>query len=64
MPFCALSEAKGMCIKMSENKKIQVPDEVEIKVVEESAKVVYLVLPVNPEMMTGPHWCTGLCRDA
>lgn len=28
---------------------VQVPAEVEFKVVEESAKVVYLVLPVDPE---------------
>ena len=27
---------------------VQFPEEVEIKVVEESAKMVYLVLPVNP----------------
>ena len=31
---------------------VQVPDEVEVKVVEESAKVVYLVLPVNPDELT------------
>jgi len=28
---------------------VQVPEEVEVKVVEEPARVVYLVLPVNPE---------------
>jgi len=28
---------------------VQVPEEVEVKVVEELARVVYLVLPVNPE---------------
>ena len=31
---------------------VQVPEEVEVKVVEESAKVVYLVLPVNPDELT------------
>ena len=31
---------------------VQVPDEVEVKVVEESAKVVYLVLPVNLDELT------------
>ncbi len=31
---------------------LQIPEEVEVKVVEESAKVVYLVLPVNPDEMT------------
>ena len=31
---------------------VQVPDEVEVKVVEESAKVVYLVLPFNPDQLT------------
>ena len=29
---------------------VQVSEEIEFKVVEESAKVVYLVLPVNPEV--------------
>ena len=28
---------------------VNVPEKIEIKVVEESAKVLYLVLPVNPE---------------
>ncbi|MHB8916475.1 MAG: NHLP leader peptide family RiPP precursor [Desulfocucumaceae bacterium] len=32
---------------------VNVPEKIEIKVVEESAKVVYLVLPVNPETLTG-----------
>jgi len=31
---------------------INVPEKIEIKVVEESAKVLYLVLPVNPETLT------------
>ncbi|MDR9788316.1 MAG: NHLP leader peptide family RiPP precursor [Peptococcaceae bacterium MAG4] len=31
---------------------VQVPEEVEIKVVEESAKVLYLVLPENPDELT------------
>lgn len=31
---------------------VQVSEKVEIKVVEESAKVVYLVLPVNPDELT------------
>ncbi len=31
---------------------VQVPGEVEVRVVEESAKVVYLVLPVNPDELT------------
>ena len=31
---------------------VQVPEEVEVKVVEESAKVVYLVLPVNLDELT------------
>ena len=31
---------------------VQVPENVEVKVVEESAKVVYLVLPVNPDELT------------
>ncbi len=35
---------------------IQVPEEVEIKAVEESAKVVYLVLPASSERMMGPYW--------
>jgi len=29
--------------------KFSIPDDVEIKVVEESSKVVYLVLPLNPD---------------
>lgn len=29
--------------------KVNIPDDVEIKVVEESSKVVYLVLPLNPD---------------
>jgi len=31
---------------------VRVPEEVEIKVVEESAGLVYLVLPANPEELT------------
>jgi len=31
---------------------VQFPAEVEVKVVEESAKVAYLVLPVNPAELT------------
>jgi len=31
---------------------INVPEKIEIRVVEESAKVLYLVLPVNPEGLT------------
>lgn len=31
---------------------LQLPEGVEVKVVEESAKVVYLVLPVNPDELT------------
>ena len=31
---------------------VQVPEDVKVKVVEESAKVVYLVLPVNPDELT------------
>lgn len=31
---------------------VQVPQEVEIKVVEESARMMYLVLPVNPDELT------------
>ena len=31
---------------------VQVPEDVEVKVVEESAKVVYMVLPVNPDELT------------
>ena len=31
---------------------VQVSEEVEVKVVEESSKVVYLVLPVNPDELT------------
>lgn len=31
---------------------VRVPAAVEVKVVEESAKVVYLVLPVNPDELT------------
>jgi hypothetical protein len=31
---------------------VQVPGEVEVRVVEESAKVVYLLLPVNPDQLT------------
>jgi hypothetical protein len=31
---------------------VQVPEEVEVQVVEESARVVYLVLPVNPDQLT------------
>ena len=31
---------------------VQVPEGVEVKVVEESSKVVYLVLPVNPDELT------------
>ena len=34
---------------------VQVPEEVEVKVVEESAKVVYLVLPVNLDELTDEH---------
>ncbi len=48
---------------------ISVPEKVEIKVVEESAKVLYLVLPVNPEELTdesldsvaGGGACKGFC---
>jgi hypothetical protein len=46
---------------------VQVPEEIEIKVVEESAKVLYLVLPDNPDQLTdkqldevsgaGSHFC-------
>lgn len=32
---------------------VNVPEKIQIKVVEESAKVLYLVLPVNPETLTG-----------
>lgn len=31
---------------------LQISEDVEVKVVEESAKVVYLVLPVNPDELT------------
>ena len=31
---------------------VQLPEDVEVKVVEETAKVVYLVLPVNPDELT------------
>ena len=31
---------------------VQLPEDVEVKVVEESARVVYLVLPVNPDELT------------
>jgi len=31
---------------------VQLPEDVEVKVVEESAGVVYLVLPVNPDELT------------
>lgn len=31
---------------------VQLPDDVEVKVVEESIEVVYLVLPVNPDELT------------
>ncbi|NLI12724.1 MAG: NHLP leader peptide family natural product precursor [Peptococcaceae bacterium] len=31
---------------------VQLSEDVEVKVVEESAKVVYLVLPVNPDELT------------
>ncbi|HPZ43894.1 MAG TPA: NHLP leader peptide family RiPP precursor [Bacillota bacterium] len=31
---------------------VQVPEEVEVRVVEESANVVYLVVPVNPDELT------------
>jgi len=31
---------------------VQVPEKVEIKVVEESPQVLYLVLPVNPDELT------------
>lgn len=30
----------------------QLPEEVEVKVIEESAKVLYLVLPANPDELT------------
>jgi len=32
---------------------VQLPEDVEVKVFEESAEVVYLVLPVNPGELTG-----------
>lgn len=32
---------------------VNIPDTIEIKVVEESAKALYLVLPVNPEGLAG-----------
>jgi hypothetical protein len=48
---------------------VSVPEKIEIKVVEESAKVLYLVLPVNPEELTdesldsvaGGGGCKGFC---
>jgi len=46
---------------------VQVPEEIEIKVVEKSARVLYLVLPLNPDELTdeqleevsaaGSHFC-------
>lgn len=49
---------------------INVPEKIEIKVVEESARVLYLVLPVNPETLTGELTddslegvAGGFCKD-
>ncbi|SFG13673.1 NHLP leader peptide domain-containing protein [Desulfotomaculum arcticum] len=44
---------------------VQVPEEVEVRVLEESAKVVYLVLPYNPDELTDEQLNTvagGSCR--
>ena len=35
---------------------VQVPEEVEVRVVEESANVVYLVVPVNPDELTDERY--------
>lgn len=49
---------------------VNVPEKIEIRVVEESAKVLYLVLPVNPEGeltdenledVAGGFACKGFC---
>ena len=47
---------------------VQVPEDVEVKVVEESAKVGYIVLPVNPDELTDEQldWVAGggwFCDD-
>ena len=45
---------------------VQVPEEVEVKVVEESSKVVYLVLPANPDELTDEELdgvAGGYCTD-
>ncbi len=40
---------------------VQVPEDVEVKVVEESAKIVYLVLPANPDELADEQldWIAG-----
>ena len=43
---------------------IPVPERVEIKVVEESAQVLYMVLPFNPEELTGELTDDVLNNDA
>lgn len=45
---------------------VKVPEDVEVKVVEESPKVVYLVLPVNPDELTEEQLdgvSGGICWD-
>ena len=50
---------------------VQVPEEIEIKVVEKSARVLYLVLPLNPDELTDEQLdevsaaggCYGHCDD-
>lgn len=45
---------------------VNVPEKIEIKVVEESAKLLYLVLPVNPDELTDEsldNVAGGSCKD-